>query len=56
MIGIWAGHIEKGGIQGERFPGNPAESRSGAPVPIHCHGSTGFRALSHRGPWAGPVG
>ena len=57
MIGIRApGRIGKGGIRGERCPSTRAESRPGVPGPIHCPGSVGFRAWSHRGPWAGPVG
>ena len=40
---------------GERCSGTQAESRSGVPGPIHCPGTAGFRAWSHRGPWAGLV-
>ena len=57
MIGIWSpGLIGKGGISGERCPGTRAESRPGVPGPIHCPGPASFRARSHQGPWAGPVG
>ena len=57
MIGIRVpGRIGKGGIQGERCPGTRAESCIGVPGLIHYPRSAGFRAWSHRGPWAGPVG
>ena len=57
MIGIRSlGRIEKGGIWGERCPGTRVGSRPSVPGPIHCPGPAGFRAWSHRGPWAGPVG
>ena len=36
--------------------GTQAESRPGVPGPTHCPGPADFRAWSHRGPWAGPVG
>ena len=59
MKGIQApGRNEKGGIRGERCPGTRAESRPGAPGPIHYPGPAGFRAWSHRGPlgWVGWLG
>ena len=56
MIGIRApGRIGKGCIRGERCPSTRAESCPGVPEPIHCPRPTGFKAWSHRGPWAGPV-
>ena len=49
VIGIRApGRIGKGGIR--------AKSRPGVPGPIHYSRLAGFRAWSHRGPWAWPVG
>ena len=57
MIGIWvSGRIGKGGIRGEKCPGTRGESRPGVPGPIHYPRPAGFRAWSHRGPWAWPVG
>ena len=39
MIDILApGHIEKGGIRGERCPSTWAKSRPGVPGSIHCPG------------------
>ena len=57
MIGIRSlRRIGKGSMRGERCSGTRAESFPGVPGPIYCPRSAGFRAWSHRGPWAGPVG
>ena len=50
------GHIGKGGIRDKRRSGTRAESRPGVSGPTHCPGPARFRAWSHRGPWAEPVG
>ena len=51
-----SGHIEKGDVRDKRRPSTRAESRPGIPGPTYYPGPVGFRAWSHRGPWAGPVG
>ena len=48
-------HLGASGKEASEIRGARVKSRPGAPGPTHCLGPTGFRAWSHRGPWAGQV-